>query len=529
MGKYFIIIPILFLSVVLQAQVKNSVMSSFPPIVVELKHELEDSLDHVDTEPVFENKRLRNLHIENPAIRYAIEFLKKNPYKYHELDRYIRVLIGYAENRYVRRSIDYMKEYFETMPLKEEAISKLKEKIRQDSIYLYSQFPGLDSLYFDANKELARLVYFVEHDEDYQWLRKKSTDAVLLTLQTAKNKTRKVWLNDGKSKFFHFMAENFLGDTIGSWMQVYPNDYKIRIFLDENVFQIRKYVETQEYWPEEFIPRPDSLYDCLASMTLGKLRRNYWFYYTDVAFAFGQGYISDTWSAGGESSLSILSDLKFFLNYIRNSFSWENTFRYRLGMLKNGDEALSKNEDKFELQSKAGLKAFRHWNYAMQLDMNTLFFRSYDSPERNEVIGAFLSPVNVTLSLGLDFKPKSNISLYLSPIAGQWIHVQDTALVDPTRYGIEAGKKTKSDAGAKIELKNTHDLWNFLKVDNRVILFSSYYDKPEYITLDWQVTLNFQVNYFMQTSIYMNSVYDRHYSKKIQFKETLGIGVNFRF
>lgn len=264
-------------------------------------------------------------------------------------------------------------------------------------------------------------------------------------------------------------------------------------------------------------------------MFIEKLHRCYWYYYSDIAFSFGQGYISDTWAAGGESSLSILSDLKFFLNYFKNTFSWENSFRYRLGMLKNGDEAISKNEDKFEIQSKAGLKAFRHWNYAMQLDMNTMFFRSYDSPARNEVIGSFLSPGYLTLSLGLDFKPKDNISLYLSPIAGQWIHVKDTALVDPTRYGIEAGKKTKSDAGAKVELKDTHTLWNFLKVDNRVILFSSYYDKPEYITLDWQTTLNFQINYFMQTSIYMNMVYDRHHSKKIQFKETLGIGVNFRF
>ena len=107
--------------------------------------------------------------------------------------------------------------------------------------------------------------------------------------------------------------------------------------------------------------------------------------------------------------------------------------------------------------------------------------------------------------------------------------MRDTTGMDPTRYGIEAGKKSKSDAGAKVELKNNHDLWDFLKVDNRVILFSSYYDNPEYITIDWQVTLNFKINYFLQTSVYMNAVYDRHNSKKIQFKETLGLGINFRF
>lgn len=189
---------------------------------------------------------------------------------------------------------------------------------------------------------------------------------------------------------------------------------------------------------------------------------------------------------------------------------------------------MSKNEDKLELQSKLGIKAFKHWNYATQFDMNTVLFKTKNNPNK-EVVAAFLTPGNFTLSLGLDYKPKNNISLYLSPIAGQWVYMRDTNLVAPSRYGLETGKKFKSDAGAKIELKNQHELFKFLKIDNHLIIFSSYYEQPEKLTLDWRLTLNFKINYFMQTSVYANAVYNQNDSKKIQLKQTLNLGVYFRF
>ena len=527
--RLWIVAILLTVPGLLRAQSEASVMRALPSQETRLRLSAKDSAALFGAGEIHERPYMRNMHIGNPATRYAVEALKGTTEEYGELYRHIRVLTRYIENRYIRQTVAYMRRYLETIPRKEEALRRLKERIREDSLYLRALYPGVDTLFCAPDENLSRLVYYMEHDDVYRWMREKSRDSVPLTLLTAKGKRREVWLNNGKPQFFHFMAENFLGDTIGTWMQVFPRGNQIRLFLDENVLQIRKYVDPQEYTYEEIIPRPDSMYNRLAPMRVGRLDLRHWWYYTDVAISFGQGYISDSWASGGESSLSILSDLKFYLNYKKRNLTWENTFRYRLGALKNGSEAISKNEDKFELQSKIGLKAFRHWNYASQFDMNTLFFKGYDSPERTELIAAFLSPANFTLSLGLDFKPKSNISLYLSPIAGQWTYMRDTSGIDPARYGIEAGKRSKSDAGAKVELKNNHDLWGFLKLDNRVILFSSYYDNPEYVTVDWQVTLNFKINYFLQTSVYMNAVYDRHHSKKVQFKETLGLGVNFRF
>jgi hypothetical protein len=262
-------------------------------------------------------------------------------------------------------------------------------------------------------------------------------------------------------------------------------------------------------------------------MHSGTLRRKYWTYYTDMTLSFGQGYISENWAGGGESSLSLLSDMKYFINYTKNSLNWENAFRYRVGALKRGKEKLSKNEDKLEVLSKLGVKAFKYWNYAAQFDFNTVLFTSYNYPKREEIVANFLTPAYFTLSVGFDYKPNNKVSLYFSPIGGKWTYVRDTVRVtNTTRYGVEKGKKLKSAAGAKIDFKNTHTFFDFLLLEHRLIVFASYYDP---VTVDWRLTPGFKISSYLKTSINLNAVYDRNNSKKLQFKETLSLDVYFRF
>lgn len=244
----------------------------------------------------------------------------------------------------------------------------------------------------------------------------------------------------------------------------------------------------------------------------------------------GQGYVAN-WSGGGENSLSVLSNLRYFINYNKNKTSWENFLHYRLGFLKSGDQNIRKNEEKLELNSKVGQKAFKHWYYTAQLNILTTVFNSYEYSGENEKkkIGNFMTPGYFTLSVGMDYKPNDNFSLYLSPIAGKWTYLRDTVGIDPGRYGVDAGKKSKGDAGARVELRNKFSLFKFIDVRNELIMFSSYYNSQQSFTGNWQVQLDFKINYFMRASVYTNVVYDENYSKKLQFKENLNLGVNFRF
>lgn len=523
----FLICTILPVGILAQT---NDVITSCPSYVVPLKHDKRDSVYH--TRPVFtySRKQHNNRHIKNPAVRYSIDNLKKkNKDEYKELNQAINTLMEYAENPHLKYMLDYVKGYFATVGTKEEAINTIKNRINRDSLEYSLPVQDRDSVEYNIlmNQDLITLLSFMEQDNNYQWLREKSRDSVRLTVQSASGNSKSIWLNTGKHNHYRFTAENLVGDTIDTWIQVLPEGNVIKFHLSENVFQT-KGTYARELEETHLLPHPEkTTYNELIPIDRGSIRRNYWTYYTDITLSFGQGYISKNWSGGGENSLSLLSDLKYFINYKKNSLSWENSFRYRLGALKSGSEKLSKNEDKLEILSKLSHKAFKLWNYAAQFDMNTVLFKSYNYPKREVIVANFLSPAYFTLSVGFDYKPNSNMSLYFSPIAGKWTIVRDTANVNPTRYGIEKGKKSKSAAGAKIDFNNKHKLFDFISLDHRLVVFASYYDEP--VTVDWRLGLGFNINYFMKTSINMNAIYDRNNSKKIQFKETLSLDVYFRF
>jgi len=77
---------------------------------------------------------------------------------------------------------------------------------------------------------------------------------------------------------------------------------------------------------------------------------------------FSQGFISDSWSEGGESSISTLSILKYSADYsYGKKRNLDTDFEYRLGFLSVGDDDLKKNDDKFEINAKYGKHAFNDW------------------------------------------------------------------------------------------------------------------------------------------------------------------------
>ena len=82
-----------------------------------------------------------------------------------------------------------------------------------------------------------------------------------------------------------------------------------------------------------------------------------------------------------------------------------------------------------------------------------------------------------------------------------------------------------------------------MSLNNEFKIFMSYEKKDKYLnmgkdneekkhiplTANWKMTINFKINYFMTASIYTETIYDENYSRKLQFKENLNLGVKFRF
>lgn len=489
--------------------------------------------------------RLENRIITNPGMRYVIQNLKKEQFGEPEVNDAVKTLLQYTDDEQLNYLIKYLRQYSKDMGKREKALQTLQSKINYDSIEFYAGNQQLLSEDYEEylNTDLQTLVSYIRQDSNYVWVRNASRDSVLLELLSMADNSARFWINTGRSEFHRFWAANKMGDTIGTWIQVLPQGSRLRIYVDEDVYQAPRIETTKK---ECYIPTPSlNSYMTLNKLYPGELHRRYWTYYSEVEIAMSQGALVN-WSSGGENSLSLLSNVRYFWNYNRNKTSWENWVHYRSGFMKNGEEDLRKNEDRFELNSKVGQKAFKHWYYTAQFNILTQLFNSYDYPKDKErkLVANFMSPGYFTLSLGLDFKPNNDFSLVVSPIAGKWNFVRDTSKIDEKRYGIELGKRYRREAGARLDFNNkVSNLFNILEIRNQLVFFMSYEEKDRYKnfgkkdeekkkfwgTVNWKLTLNFKINYFMRASINTETVYDENYKRKVQFKENLNLGVNFRF
>lgn len=546
--KYFFLVLVCFIGI------QTASAQLLYPEVMEMRQGLNGPVkQRYFTGPYFPSrlyyKRLSNSIIENPGIRYSMQNLKKETYSDPKVNEAINTLMQYAENERLKYVVDYLKKYTErNMAQQEQALTTLQERITIDSIDFYKNNEHLLTGDYEdyLNTDLQTFVGHIRTDSNYLWLRHASRDSILMEVMSMSDNGIRFWANNGRGKFHRFWACNKLGDTIGTWIQVMPKGNRLKIYVDEDVYQaptIERKIQTNQ---EALRNQPGKEYFIIHKPKVGELHRRYWTYYSEVEIAMSQGKLAN-WASGGENSLSLLSNLRYYWNYNRNKTSWENWVHYRFGFMKNGSEDIRKNEDRFEMNSKLGQKAFKHWYYAAQFNVLTQLFNSYEYPKDKDrvLVANFMSPGYFTLSLGMDYKPNNNFSLVISPIAGKWNFVRDTAKIDEKRYGVsEPGKRFKREAGAQINLiSKLNNLLKIMDVNNELKVFMSYEKKDRYInkgkeneekkqiplTVDWKLTLSFKINYFMSASIYTETIYDENYSRKLQFKENLNLGVKFRF
>lgn len=487
-------------------------------------------------------KELKNTFIINPAVRYAIEELKREQPKDKKLRLALELLIRHVEDSRVDSIVESVKKYMREAGKKEEALQQAIRKVEQDSVDYYSEYyedypndgtedeDNIDSTqsryYFS---DLKTLVSHIRNDSSYVWLREISKDSIQVHLSNMVGNGLSVWMNNGRQDYHRFWVTNHSGDSIGAWIQVLPKKNNLRVYVDDDVYQARG-ISYKKMQSEQLKNQLNQDFYKINKINTKELWKRYWSYYSEIEAALGQGYLSN-WASGGENSLSLLTNLRFYANYNKNNTSWENLFHSRLGFLQSGSEEVRKNEDRWEINSKLGQKALKHWYYTAQLNIVSQLFNSYEYPKdaKRKLVANFMSPIYYTISIGIDYKPKSDFSLYLSPLAGKWTWVRDTQNINPSRYGVEAGKKSKGDAGMRVELRNKFPLAKIMDIRNELIMFRSYYNSKQKFTSDWKVQVDFKINYFMRASIYANLIYDKNYSDQLQFKETLNLGVNFRF
>ena len=277
-------------------------------------------------------------------------------------------------------------------------------------------------------------------------------------------------------------------------------------------------------------PVADTKPQVVADMVVQK--PNFWVTKGSFSTQLTESYFSPNWYQGGINNLNVLSMLTLEANYNnKRKVQWDNKLDARLGFYKNQGEDIQSNQDLLRMTSKLNLKAIRNWNYAIEAQGNTQMLNHYDESVDPRVLkSCFLAPADLSFTVGMDFKKsfnKGSISIYPGPLSYKMTYV---ALKDlGANYGLEEGKRIRTDLGSKIEINFDYKISENISYKTRFYYFTGRY---EYVQMDWENTINFQVSKYISTKLFFHTRFDdlaEPYEgwDYLQFKQYLMLGLNY--
>jgi len=252
------------------------------------------------------------------------------------------------------------------------------------------------------------------------------------------------------------------------------------------------------------------------------------------------------WAKGGSSNITFTSNFNASVNYAKGNIKWDNTLLLTYGIQKSELSNLRKNQDVVKLISNLSHKAFKNFDYTLGLSLLTQSFKGYNYPNDSVPVCKFFAPADLTLSLGMTYKPGPKLTVIISPAAGMLRFVLDTVLIDQTKYGVAADKRMMAQLGAKVSISHSTTIFENVGMSNTLVLFSNYIDHPEKVNFDWELGLNLKVNRHLSTAITTHLLYDNNTlvpiyevrdgikvktgeGKRIQFMEALGVSFKYIF
>lgn len=247
------------------------------------------------------------------------------------------------------------------------------------------------------------------------------------------------------------------------------------------------------------------------------------------------------WSAGGDKfSFSLNAYLNVFAFYKKNKHSWDNNLDLAYGLVTTTSLGSRKASDRIDLLSKYGYAISPKWNASALFNLRTQFAdglaysKTAAGLDTSNVISKSFSPAYLLLSLGADYKPNDNFSLFVSPLTERWVIVTDAALAP--NFGVLPGKKSRNELGAFLSANYTAKLGANFVYKTKLDLFSNYKLNPQNVDIFWTNAITAKLTKYINFSFNLDMIYDDD-SKNVdpargpaaQWLQLMGIGFAYKF
>lgn len=246
------------------------------------------------------------------------------------------------------------------------------------------------------------------------------------------------------------------------------------------------------------------------------------------------------WSGGGENSLAGNAYLNGALVYKSGNWAWDNNLALDYGLARTASTGVRKSTDKIDFASKLGYKANEKLFYTALFDFKTQFADGYkyDGNDRQR-ISDFLAPAYGTLSLGLDYKPSDNFSLFYSPLAAKMTWVQDDFFSQEGMFGVDPGDKFKGEFGSYLKTVYKLKVMDNVDLISKADFFTAYDKSFGNVDIDWDLLISMKINKLLNATFNTTLRYDDDVAyidqdgiakgPRVQFRQILGVGLAYNF
>ena len=283
------------------------------------------------------------------------------------------------------------------------------------------------------------------------------------------------------------------------------------------------------------------------------------FWTTGMLTEVGFSQISlSNWAAGGSGSVALNSYVNAHANYAKGGMFWDNRVQLSYGFIQSFEDGYRKSNDKIVIDSKWGYRAINKVYFSANFNFRSQFSPGFEyskttierTPGETETItvakkvSKLLSPAYMSLGLGIDYKPGNgkDFSINFAPLTGNLVIVTDSLL--RAKYGNAPEETARWALGAQLKASVNKTLFDNVKLNSGLTLFSDYLNKPENIQVNWDLQITYKLNKYLQTGIRTNLIYDDNIliatkkldadknvimTKKVQFQEVFSINFAYTF
>lgn len=263
-----------------------------------------------------------------------------------------------------------------------------------------------------------------------------------------------------------------------------------------------------------------------------------------LGFTFANVGLSN-WAGGGQSSVSLGTIFNASANKTSANSSWKNQLDFALGGAQVGDQDFRKTDDAIIIISQYKRNINDKFGYGASAVFRTQLLEGNNytaDPDPANVggfiaqkISNFMAPGYLSINLGLEYSKGDVFNISFAPAAGKFTFVLDDDLSTAGAYGVTPGDKVRAEFGTNILTSLNVKLMENISFKSNLNFFTAY-DSFGNVDTNWETLLVMKINKWFNATFGTNLIYDDDiliemengsFSKAIQFKHVLNLGVNF--